>query len=810
MNIKSRLVGIALPMLAAGFMPLVHAADPGSGVTADNGALEEVIVTAEKRPERLQDVPVTVTVVSAAQLEDQHVTTLADLARTTPALEMIQSFGGPGGGGQVRGVGTQSFTRSAEGSVGVVVDGVSQGNVNISNIFDVKQVEVLEGPQGTLFGLTSSAGVINITTNAPDPTHFESTWHADGAQKGAANSEFGQETIHGVVNIPLSSDSALRIAGSLDDYRGVQHNSFTGQDDVADNYGLRAHYLLDASGGFRLSIVADYQREIGPQSGGLASFNYVSADPALTAELAACGITPGWGNQDRCANHLQAQFDSNYGLSVQMDWDLGNNTLTSISAYRRDVNGPDAQDVQGEPLESPQIFSNGGLGASRLFSEELRIASHSGGAIDYTAGLFYSNYLTLAYSAAGASFNIEPVATPYFPPGPPGSGPPPGTVLLNIGGPSTALTQTTSDAAAVFGQMTYHLTDKLSFIGGLRYQYQLITDYDSPNGYSPDNYSVANATATGTSMNQSNVSGKVGVQYKITPVWTSYATVTRGYKGFQAQAATTTTPAVLIPAEIPLAYEIGLKGETLEHRIGVDFDVFYEHVQNYQGQSCYLNGEGVLVCLPNSFNLNTRGVELNLYGHPLPQWSINGGFIYDIAQYPACYEGENPENLTTPTTPSPACTPAANQLSMAGLQLVGVPKEKLTLSTDYTIPMGAVTGFLGSDAVFRSQTRLGYSPDPRFAYPEHWEVGLRAGVRSTDGRWGLTAWARDINNAHEPLSLFGGPAFSGPPPPPPPASPIPNLLFFNPNYPNGQISGVSGWIGPQSLREVGLSFDLKF
>ena len=118
-------------------------------------------------PKNLIDVPIAVTVVTAQQLADQHIYSIADLARTTPALEMVQAFGGPGGGGQIRGIGTNSFSPTAEGAVGIVVDGVPQGNVNVTNLFDLQRVEVLKGPQGTLFGLTSSAGVINMVTAAP-------------------------------------------------------------------------------------------------------------------------------------------------------------------------------------------------------------------------------------------------------------------------------------------------------------------------------------------------------------------------------------------------------------------------------------------------------------------------------------------------------------------------------------------------------------------------------------------------------------------------------------------------------------------
>ena len=346
-------------VLAAGAPAIAVAAD--TTPVADTSPLAEIVVTAQKREEKLKDVPIAMTVVGAGQLQDQNVTTIADLSRTAPALEMIQSFGGPGGGGQIRGIGTQSFTRSAEGAVGIVVDGVSQGNLNINNIFDTSRVEVLRGPQGTLFGLTSSAGVINMVTNAPDPSKFESIWHAEYANKGTAGSEFGQEMIHGVVNIPISGNSALRVAGSIDDNKGVQHNSYTGEDDTVHNSAVRARYLWRPTDEFTVNVIGDYQKIIqhGAQGGAIAAFTYVTADPTLAAQLAACGITAGFANQDRCANHNQYAEDSNYGASVQLDWNLGPATLTSISAYRRDLTGPNDQDIQALPTANPQLWQTG-------------------------------------------------------------------------------------------------------------------------------------------------------------------------------------------------------------------------------------------------------------------------------------------------------------------------------------------------------------------------------------------------------------------------------------------------------------------
>ena len=751
---------LATPALRA------QTAAPGASASSSD-LLEEVIVTAERRPEQLRNTPVAVTVVNAQQLADQHVYNIAQLAQTAPSLEIIQAFGGPGGGGQIRGLGTQSFTRSAEGAVGVVVDGISQGNVNISNLFDVQHIEVLEGPQGTLFGLTSSAGVISILTNAPDPSGFHTVWHADYANKGTAGSLFGQETLQGVVNIPLNDVSALRVSGSVDDNKGVQHNSFTGRDDTADNFALRARYLLKATDSVQVNVIADWQRTVqhGAEGGAIAAFTYVDANPALAAELAACGITPGFGNQDRCANHPEEASDINYGLSIQTDYDLGASTLTSILAYRHDRTGPDSQDIQAVPQEIPQIWSTGVLTSGRQYSGELRLTSNGASRWEYTSGLYYSNYLTTGYGTADAFFHIQVPFPPF-----------------ELGTPTTLLTLTSTKSEALYGQTTFHVTDALGLIAGARYTHESIDDYASPLGLVPG--SPNNTGADTLALTQNNVSGKLGVLYKLSSDWTARVTVVRGYKGPQAQAQTQTTPAVLVAAEIPLSYEAGIKGLTAGGRLGVDFTLFNTRDRNYQGQSCALSPVGVLACIPNSVNVTTRGAELSFNGRPLPKLLLTAGYIYDDATYPSSYRGLDPNNLTGAT------------LSMGGLQLVGVPKNKLTFTGNYSVPLGVVDLNFGTDATYKSDIRLGYSPDPRFVFPSAWTVGAHLDLRARDDHWGVGLFARNLTNSHQPLTLFGGPAFI-------PPGVVPFL-------PTGAISGVSGWVGQQSLREVGLSADLRF
>jgi iron complex outermembrane receptor protein len=166
MLLKRWVIPVLLLAGTAGAVPAVFAQE-----AAQQGSLEEIVVTAQKREESVQTVPIALTVVSEEQLARSGVAQVSDLARSSASLEFgAPGTSSPGGGAYVRGIGTNSFGFTAQPSVGIVLDGVVMGNTNILSLFDISRVEVLKGPQGTLFGNSVSAGVLNITTNAPDPS----------------------------------------------------------------------------------------------------------------------------------------------------------------------------------------------------------------------------------------------------------------------------------------------------------------------------------------------------------------------------------------------------------------------------------------------------------------------------------------------------------------------------------------------------------------------------------------------------------------------------------------------------------------
>jgi iron complex outermembrane receptor protein len=248
-------------------------------------------------------------------------------------------------------------------------------------------------------------------------------------------------------------------------------------------------------------------------------------------------------------------------------------------------------------------------------------------------------------------------------------------------------------------------------------------------------------------------------------------------------------PTTILAAEKPLAYEIGVKGALLDGRLGIDANVFYTEVKNFQGQRCRITSIGALNCPAESIpSITTEGFELGLFGSPLPGLTINGGYIYNIAEYGDGYTGYDPNNLNGGTT------------DLSNEQLVNVPKNKFTLAADYSHSIGGLAGFVSVDTVYKSDIRFGPTADPRFIYPSHWTFGARLGLRSQTGSWNVALFARNLGNEHEPITIFGGPSFTSPSAFAPPGS----------AEANGFVNGVSQIYTGSALRQVGLTVDVRF
>lgn len=207
---------------------------------------DEIVVTARLRDEALTDVPVAVSVATAAQLERDQVYTLVDLQRITPALEVSSSFGGNiNGGAGLRGIRTQAFNPSVAPSVALVIDQAASGNVTFPILHDLAQVEVLRGPQGTLFGQGASAGVVSISTRAPKIGSFGVNFGVDYADDGTAGSENTDIVARAGLNIPISSNAAFRVSGIYKEVEGLRTNAFLNLDDRQRQFAVRGRFLFE-------------------------------------------------------------------------------------------------------------------------------------------------------------------------------------------------------------------------------------------------------------------------------------------------------------------------------------------------------------------------------------------------------------------------------------------------------------------------------------------------------------------------------------------------------------------------------------
>ena len=755
MSVRSR---ITLAMATCSALALGAPAFAADAPAATNqpAAVGEVVVTAQRREERVVDVPISITVANQAQLERQQVNSINDLNRISPSLE-IQSAPGQntGGGGSIRGIGTQTFSPGAVGSVGIVVDQVSQGNANLSDLFDVSRVEVLKGPQGTLFGLTTSAGVINITTNAPRFGEFSARLHTELSAEGVAGSDYGQQVVQGVVNIPVSADSALRVSGLMNLRQGVDRNLTTGDLNDVDRYAVRARYLWRPNDKFTLNLIADYSH--GHQTGSGDFFTFVKAggpgilplptpfpigDPGVANELASCGVIAHPGNRDFCTAQDLRSSDNNYGASLQLDYDAGPFTVTSITAYRQgDATANGSNIFRADPL---QLQITGGPTDSdiKLFTQEVRLSSPSSNMVEYTLGGFFSHQRSVTQPS---TFNIN--LTPF-----------PGLTIPIVNQPG-ALNNVLDESAAAFGQVTIHATDRIRLLAGLRYTHATLR---------LDRVDLAGPVSSTQKLTVDNFSYKYGLQYDVMANTMAYVTVSRGFKGGQIAVPALPQLPYIVQPEVPVAYEAGLKSNLLGGWI-MDLNVFYEHVHNFQAQQCTVDPvTAALSCVQTNIDgVKSRGFELNFFGRVTEGLTLNTGFIYAKVTYPSGFLGSDGTNI-------------------GNTQLAYSPEYKFTVSGEYEHRLAqGFNGFIALDAVWKSRLRYEANSLIDTTMPAHWTVGGRVGVRDAKGRYEAAIFVRNIGDSHEPS-------------------------LFQSSFPYGGAANIGAIYGPQSFRQVGVSLDANF
>jgi iron complex outermembrane recepter protein len=710
----------------------------GPAEAEDDDRINVIVVTARRREESVQDIPLAVSVQSGEQLEQRQVTDLFSLQQATPSLQaQAQSAQVGATRFTVRGIGTSVVGPQIESSVGLVLDDVPMARPELANLpfFDLQRVEVLRGPQGMLFGKNAAAGLINIVSNPPEIGISEFIASATYANMTEAPSNGNRARLEVAGNVPLGDTAALRVNGFVKRDDAFTANVLGNSDDLGMTmFGVRGKLLFEPSDNLTINLAADYSKEDGPAESVL--IHRRAAPGGLFATFDALnGVVSSPENVFHASDApITAGFEV-YGGSAKIDLAVGDHTLTSITALRRFDFG-EIHDQDGTPVD---IFNTAQSNTNmKQFSTELRLASPSDGPLTYQFGLFYMNYTGQQdLRFLGGNF-LAPLLLPV--PLPPG---------FSLFGAKTDATLNNKSYAA-YGEATYDLTDALSITAGLRYTQD---DYSYTNILSnpdPVFIQIFGPPQTLTaSQDNDNISYRFIVNYDITPDILVYGSYARGYKGptFDRNLAT------LVGPEIPKVWELGLKSTLLDRRLQLNLALFDETFEGFQTSTLVGTSSRII----NAGELKARGVELEATLLPVDGLTLTAGVLYNDTEY---------RNLQVPCYPlQPTGTSGTNVCLPGGLtdvsgnQLAQSPKWTESFLARYETPISNDwSGFIQGDAYFRSSFNFRTNNDPNTQIGATETFGAAIGAKRDDGGLGITLFIRNIFDKRIPSSIGINPA----------------------------------------------------
>lgn len=727
------------------------AQDAGDGASDDS----DIVVTARKREENLVDVPLAVTVAPAAQLERDQVYNLNDLQRITPALEVSQTAGGENnGGGRLRGLGTGVFNPSVSPSVALMVDQSPIGNMAFALLYDLAQVEVLRGPQGTLFGQGASAGVLNITTKAPSTKGIGVSGSVQFADKGSAGSEVGELIVSGAFNLPVGESAAIRVATQYKKETGLQRSVTTGKDNKIEDFGVRVRVLLKPSDTFTVNLSGEYGKStsdgqtffaiavapnstvaFGPPGGTLGG---ISTGAFLSPT--GCKMTVISSRAEQYCEDEPSYISTTVGaFSAVMDLEASDSlSLTSVTSYRTrsfKQNRRDFSRITGAPAARQERTQEDNEG----FSQELR-ANVNGNGFDLVIGGIYSHY----------EFERVPMGTGPFTYGVNTPGNRIGFSVCVSGGffcpvPTTFTNEKTQNrTVAGFADATVKLGPKFELFGGLR-----LSDYKNTT-----KVQVFGATTGAQStfvVGESNFSGRIGASYRPNPDVNIYASYARGYK--PTAVGTKATGALFeLKPELSDAFELGAKFRV--GRLQLAANAFYSKIENFQSQTSVFVGTALVSEPLNVPSVKSKGFEFTAMGEVLPGLTINAGYQFNDVRFP-----------TTVLNSAGTAVPYVGDdgVYIGDTQFLFSPKHKFTISAEYALPVSnTVEVFFNANIIYKSETLLAARGDPRYRYPAHELVNLGFGFRHPDGNWSLSVFARNLTKEREPTAYLAS-TFAGQP-----------------------------------------------
>ncbi|WP_322052978.1 TonB-dependent receptor [Paraburkholderia bannensis] len=723
-------------------------AAPSGGATAPAGAassraadgqvrLKDFTVTARRRNESSQKVPAPISTVSGATLETQRNYRLQDLQQDFASLNV--AFLHPRQSSiSIRGIGNNPASDDIESSVGVYLDNVYLGRPGMAvfDLLDIQQIDLLRGPQGTLFGKNATAGVLNISTHLPESRL--------GAylEQSVGNNGYAQSKAH--LTGPLSDT----LSGSLDlehtHSDGWVTNAYTGGKlDGSANYGARGQLLWKPNADLSARFIVDYNT-VNANTGAAVAYGTPAGSTSWVSRATVLGITP-ITNPYLYAVDVDTTPHMNVhqgGASVEVDDKLaGGYALTSISAARF-WNFQPTNDADYLPI--PAITNSGASVNDHQFSQELRLASPTGGRVDWVAGAFY--FYQQTNNTTFTDYGPDADVYQYL-----------GVnrgILNNVTSisPSTVIT----NSAALFGQGTFHLTSRADITAGIRGTYESKTGsvvryapeggIDLPASLEPIRNAAVGAYNSGPlGLHSISPSGLLNFSYKLTPQVLTYATLSHSEKSGGINMGVGSAPtlgadSLLFGAERANDAELGIKSEWFDHKLVLNGDLFWTQIHGYQATTFEPGPSGTLTSvLANAADVNSRGAEIDLRAKPLRGLTLGLNASYNAATYSQFDKAPCPLEVQY-TTGKTVC-------NLTGQAVAGAPRWIANLSAQYDFYLGHdISQYVALGYSLRS-SQFGTLDDSRYAkIPGYGLVNLATGWHLNSGahRWDISLWVRNL------------------------------------------------------------------
>jgi iron complex outermembrane receptor protein len=678
----------------------------GQEAVSDADGIPDIVVTAQKREQRLQEVPISIAVIGAEKLERMQVNSGTEVARQTANLRVSNLGNEDQPKFAMRGIATPEFNLNATSPTGVFYDEVYIATQWLGGpqIFDMERVEVLRGPQGTLFGKNTTGGAINFITRAPS---FDSGGYV--TVEGGTNHYFHAM---GAVEAPLVDDKlAGRVAFNITRSDGwvENHSQLTGARDLSsiNNYAIRGS-LRYSSGDFgatlRLMTSHSSPTNIGVIAYGLGPGGTIAngVNPRVNPYTGAP-----FSVHEGAYDHVGEIIADGSGGYLTMNLGLGDRfTLTSITSYF-DGNFKNTVDADGTITN---FFSIDFFAWQHEFSQDLRLASDLDGPFNFIVGLYYTN------DEVDIETNYRQSGLALF---------------------DQTYNQSRKSYAAYF-DATFDITDEAQAYGGIRWtsDHGRLRDYQVLTALPP--FILPGIPLQPTLKYDDNEpTGRLGLRYRFTPDVMAYAQYARGYRSSAFNGGALAQPEDLNVADPEKldAYEVGLKSQLFDRRLQLNASAFYYDFRNQQFLNAVNVGGVQASQLINVGRARIQGLEIEAVAEPVDGLSLSAGLGLLDSEYKELVLPDPVNNVPT---------------DLAGNRLIEAPKATLNLAADYDLPIGddhMLT--FHADAVHVSKQFFTAFNDPNATSDPFWEANARVAYENLEHGYEVALWVKNLNNNTE-------------------------------------------------------------